>query len=243
MKHKRITYIFVLIAVLLLGGCGKKQDNTDINKLIASGENEKVIEMVNNGYDINANVDSPLKSIATQNEVNNCSPLYMACQSKNYDMIKFLLDNGADPNYSGYGLEYPFEVFMSKSYTDIDAFKLFLEKGADIEKHNIKIPLCALLSHYSKVDTAKQEIIEQEVLYLIDNGVIWRNDNLKEQYGGYSILHFVAATNRVEFMKTLLEYDEAKECLNSATNTGETPYDIAKANNQNDMCNILKQER
>lgn len=240
MKRIIMTCINIVLIISLMG-CGQMQKHTEINKLIANGENEKVIKMVEDGYKVNqTSQNSSIISFLTQNEGNEGSPLYTACEYKNYDMIKFLLENGADPNYSGYKREYPFEIFLSKAYTDEEAFELFLEKGADIEKYLIKSPVAALMSHYRRADADRQEIMERELRVLISSGVTWRNENLNEQYGGYSLLHFVAATDRTEFMKELLSYDEAAEYINTKTNMGETPYDIAKQNNQVEMCVLLK---
>lgn len=238
---RKIITIIISLFVFLLIGCSQNNENTKINALIVSGENEEAIQMINNGYDINQAQNSVAASILSQNEINEGSLLYTACKAKNYEMVKYLLMNGADPNYAGYIQEYPFEIFLSNSYVDEDAFNLFIEKGADLEKHMVKPPIIALMSHYPRVNVDKQEIIEREVKTLISHGVSWRNETLDEQYGGYSILHFVAATNRTDFMCELLSYDEAAQYIDSRTNTGETPYDIAKQNGQSEMCAVLKE--
>lgn len=236
---RKINVAIISLFVFSLIGCGRNHENTKINALIASGRNQEAIQMINNGYDINQVQNSVAASILSQNEINGGSLLYTACKAKNHEMVKYLLINGADPNYAGYNQEYPFEIFLGNSYTDEDAFNLFIEKGADFEKHMVKPPIIALMSHYPRVNIDKQEIIEREVKILISHGINWRNETLDEQYGGYSILHFVAATDRTDFMCELLSYDEAAQYINSRSNTGETPYDIAKQNGQPEMCAVL----
>lgn len=243
MGKLRIIGFSLMLTIILLTGCSSNQSHREINELIANGNNEEVIKLVEDGYDINKRYDNVVVSILTENDDFNCSPLYTACQVSNYEMIKFLLNNGADPNYSGYNTEYPLELFLSTSYNDKEAFDLFLEKGADIEKHEIKTPMCALMMHYARADKEHQEIIENEIRELISLGIDWRNDNLDEQYGGYSILHFVAVSDRVDFMQELLEDDEAADCINSVTASGKTPYNLAKQNNQEEMCKLLENQR
>lgn len=243
MGKLKVISLSLLVTAFLLGGCSNNQSHREINQLITNGDNEEVIKLVESGYDINKKCDNVVISILTENADFNCSPLYTACKTSNYEMIKFLLNNEANPNYSGYNTEYPFELFLSTSYNDKEAFDLFLEKGADIEKHGIKTPMCALMIHYAGADEEHQEIIEDELRELISLGISWRNENLDEQYGGYSILHFVAMSDRIEFMQELLEYNDAAEYLKSVTASGKTPYDLAKQNNQEEMCKLLENQR
>lgn len=79
------------------------------------------------------------------------------------------------------------------------------------------------------------------MLVLISEGVEWSNENEHRQYGGYSLLHYVASTDRVQFMEVLLSYPEAKEYINSKCDAGFTPYMFAEMNEQLDMCELLKQ--
>lgn len=221
-------------------GCGTKCSK--LNQLIKDGNNEEAKKIIDSGYNVNKKYVSDIFiSIITQNECVECTPLCTACECKNYEMIAYLLENNADPNMARYGTQYPFEIFLSHSYENEEIFNLFLEKGVDLEKHMIIPPEAALMSHYFLADPEYRDIMERELLVLISEGVEWSNENEHRQYGGYSLLHYVASTDRVQFMEVLLSYPEAKEYINSKCDAGFTPYMFAEMNEQLDMCELLKQ--
>ena len=212
-----------------------------LNTLIRDGNNELAKQLVKEGYPINKTKESNrLVSLLTQNERNENTPLYTACECNNREMIKYLLDNNANPNLRTYGREYPFEMFLMHCYEDEELFALFLAKGADIEKYMIKPPVAALMGHYHTADERHREIMQRELRELIKCGIKWRNDDMESQYGGYSLLHYVASTDRLDFMQELLYYNESRSCINTKTNTGYTPYALAKKNGEQQMCELLE---
>ena len=247
-------YIFImmlLITMLSLTGCGNKKEQEKLNKLIANLDNDEAKRLVDKGYSLNNTFTSDIiLSLISQNEYNGNTPLCTACRCENTEMIRYLLENGANPNITRFRQCYPLELFLSHSYdSDESLLELFIEKGVNVNKYEIRPPMVELMKHYDCPDDEaeaekieKREIVEREIKILIENGVKWQNDDMNTQYAGYSILHFVAATDRTDFMKELLTYENARNYINSQTSKGYTPLHFAAFNNERDMYNLLIQE-
>lgn len=221
-----------------------------LNSLIAANDNEAAKELVDKGYSLNDTFLSDMFiSILTQNEANEATPLYTACLNENNEMTRYLLENGANPNVTRFRREYPLVLYLENSYaSDESLLDLFIEKGVDLNRYEISPPMVALMKHYYRSDdeseaesTENREIIERELRVLIKNGLKWQNDDPYTQYDGYSILHFVAATDRTDFMRELLTYDNAMDYLNSQTSDGYTPLHFAAFNNEQAMYDFLIQ--
>ncbi|XP_041981279.1 ankyrin-1-like [Aricia agestis] len=80
---------------------------------------------------------------------NGESPLTLAIQGCNYDIVKYLLDNGADPHVKNIHNETPLKVALNVSHSEI--FKLILTI-TDINKIEPNIVLYACKPHYFKFE-------------------------------------------------------------------------------------------
>jgi ankyrin repeat protein len=150
-----------------------------------------------------------------------------AVDAGNYDMAKFLLDNGMDVNShqrfdDGSMIIIPWDNATSHGYFNI--IKLLLEYGADIDG-----------GHDPMIVTYAQGS-ERITKYLIDNGADVSAQNRK----GNTALHVAALNHRTANAKALLAADADPSIKNDE---GKTALDIAKAEGADEIVKLLEGAR
>ena len=136
-----------------------------------------------------------IKMLLESKNENNDTPLHVACINRYHDIVKVLLENGADmeaKNNSGYT---PLHIACEK---DVDkVVGILLEKGADIEALDNKERTPLILS--SEVDRDGGDI---PFKLLIEKGA---NIHATDMYG-YNTLHRVCEKGETELAMLLLKY-------------------------------------
>ena len=217
-----------------------------LNTYIVNGQNKEAIALIEKGIDLNKKNDvaDMICSKMTEGMVLNPLPLYMACYSGNTEMIHYLLDNGADPNITNYGYSYPLEEYLRTNYhLDASVVSHMIEVGVDVTKGRYDTPLFALIERYNRIKSEdSKKCLQEEALYLIDAGANWQADKVDVKNEGYTILHLVAPSDDTDFMKILLTYEQAKECLDVRDKKwGNTPIDLAREYNKTEMEQLLSE--
>jgi ankyrin repeat protein len=107
-------------------------------------------------------VEGLLKNRANVNAPGSCgrTPLYMACDSGRVDVVKLLLDKGADANASG-------ALSSAACQGHVELVKLLLDKGADVNARS-KEGWTPLLDHVANV--SGKGISFEVVKLLLDKG-------------------------------------------------------------------------
>lgn len=174
------------------------------SKLIAAIEDndiEKLEDLLNKP----GNVNSQPRIFSFNGTI---PPISYAARYGTYEMVKLLLENGADPNTNGFSNLKPLHWALSGSYKSVDnrfdIAKLLIQYGADI--HAISTggeTVVEGIFHSIEKDDEIEELEQYEfLLFLIENGVdIYANT----QYMDSNILFCAAYAGNVMVCKFLIE--------------------------------------
>ena len=130
-------------------------------------------------------------------DTNGETPLYLACENSHTELVKLLLEHGADANIkSEYGYT-PLYRACDKDNTEV--VKLLLEHGADVNsKDNYGNTLLYSACKNNNTELAK---------LLLEYGA---DVNNKNKYGG-TLLYWACLKNNTELVKLLLDYGAWKD--------------------------------
>lgn len=153
------------------------------------------------------------------------------------DLVKFLLDRGADPSLGGSKLNTPLHRIFQCDGVHVDiyikTFKLLIDNGANIHARNYEgqTPL-----HYAVSSTEMLECIE----ILLDKGANVNEQDNKGDTPLHRYAHDLFYEDEIDYAHLLLKRGAY---LNVKNNKGETPLDIAKSKeNVNDKLVTLLSE-
>lgn len=220
------------------------KDANKIQQYIENNQNAEAIAMIEAGYDVNQ-VDSKselLYSIFTQGDHETETPLYTACRVGNKEMILYLLENGADPNLKNEACEYPLEEYLVEHMGEDDGIiEAFVDAGVDLNLGRTVTPFCAIMNAFSCAEKEYQDIYEKQAVYMLEHGANWvcESDSQVLRYQGYTPLHFIALTNRVDTMERFLAFDDAKKYIDAKDEFGDTALLNAARSHQNDIYQML----
>ena len=246
MRNKKI-HIFILLAViiLVLGSLlvmGVFQiapyvQSAKLCRMINAGSTESAIEYIEKVADVNE-YSAPLwiRRILNMVEDDIDLPLVVACKEGNMQVVKALLEHGADPNLYLDGNWSPMEAtFISKKPDRLAIAKLLIQYGADVDaygSHMSGLFHQLLLYSYSSSDT-NEELKEQEecILFLLSSGASPIDDD------GNTIMHYVCSSNHVDFISTLTA--DYGELLDYRNRQNKTPLMWAIARKSEDAVDFL----
>lgn len=195
-------------------------------------------------------------SILTQGGVDTRTPLYSACKSNNLEMIRYLLEQGADPNFGEKADIYPLEIYCELgNSTEENGVELLLSYGADPNLYISVPPVFHLVSNlinlhrddkYQKTDYIKEgkqeqyNMICQELMDLIDSGANLCRDSIEYDDRVYDcILHDLAYIGESELLVMILDDYNGIKFINLQKENGDTPLMVAAKEGYSETCKIL----
>ena len=146
----------------------------------------------------------------------------LAIQEENIEMVRLLLENGANIDQTDELGNTP--LFITAYKGNIGMVNLLLEKGAKIDQ-------ATKLGHNPLLIAANKEDTEMVKLLLEYGADINHQDN-----EGFTALHLAALKGRTEMVKLLLEYGAD---INRQDNSGKTPLLFAVDKKNIEMLNLL----
>ena len=179
-------------------------NNQDIFKYIYKDDIQSVKNYIDSGYDLNIKEDEY-----------DCTPLIYATKYKRVEIIKLLLNAGADTNIQNNVGD---TALIIAAYDNIEIVKLLLSVGADINKQN-KYGNTALIRVVS--NNNNNEITE--LLLYAGSDIDKQNDE------GETALICAAYNNNKENIELLLNYHADEFILN---NYGGSFYDYLNIDNR-----------
>ena len=187
--------------------------DTDLILAAASGNFSKLKQIVASGIDVNN----------ARNE-HNATPLFMAAHEKYTEIVKYLLEKGADPNIKIKLGATPLFVAVQKQ-PDVEIIESLLKAGADpnIQDHEGSTPLIIAASENGNKKTAQ---------LLIDHNA--RVDLANDK--NITALYFAAQNGYTQFVKILID---AGADTDIAMEQGATPLFIAAQLGHNKIAEML----
>ena len=211
---------FVLVLAIVFFNMTAYAQSFKLCNMIKAGGTEHAIEYIEKVSDVNE-YSAPLwiRRILNMLEDDIDLPLIVACEEGDLQVVKALLEHGADPNHYLDGSWSPMEAtFISKKPNRLAIANLLIQYGADVDaygSHTSGLFHELRIYAHSTGDTT-EEIKEQEecILFLLSSGAspIDKND--------YTIMHYICRTNHIEFISALAEdYDELLDYRNQQKQT------------------------
>ena len=183
-----------------------------LERAVKSDDLKTVREIIkSNPHLVNSSIDS-----------SGNTPLYYVVKKGNIEIVKLLLENGADPNTPDSAGETP--LSLAVGYRHIEIVKLLLENGADPNIPDSKRR--ALL--YQTVQYGFKEIAELLLTY-------GANPNAKGG-SGFTPLHWAVQKNNPEMVDLLLNHGAN---INEKGISGETPLSFALTYRDIEIINLL----
>lgn len=145
-------------------------------------------------------------------------PLNMV--NKSLAATKLLIEKGADPNEHGDG------NVLALHDASIEVIKYLISMGADVNR--IGYEACTPIMYEVYMHN------HENVQILIANGA---DVNYQSAYDGYTSLHWAARKGDLQLVQLLLKNGAT---INVQNNKKQTPLDLAKENNQEDVFVYLK---
>ena len=231
-KYSIIFVLFIIIIICLIfftkNSLKNISDNKYIDELNLAIENNnisKIDKYLSVKRNINIISNSKLCNDETYIEVSCISPLDTAAVVGNYNIVKKLIDNGADVNFSN-------PLFMAVGSDNLDEIykivELLLSKGADPNKYSSVPVISNLISNpkaFISKDEESKKIIYKTFKLLIDNGAtIEFNTDIEPliitatRYNNYYIVEYLIKEKKVD--------------VNIKDNMGKTALDYAKNNSK-----------
>ena len=146
----------------------------------------------------------------------NKTPLAVACQTKQIDVVQFLLEKGARPN----------EVAFFNCDSNMDYIKLLLQYGGDV---NILISV----NEYSLIYEAYSHKNKDLLRYLIEEA--HADINIKSRTG-WTLLHFTAQAGKLDYVEYLIDHGAD---IDAQDNDGNSPFMLACLSNRVDVYKYL----
>ena len=233
--------IFVVVAIILVAAIPVRivtaaNKIAHLCQLIENGENEAAIEAAKGIRDLNA-PSTIFPRFVSFIEGKVTTPLVQACETGNAEMIVWLLEHGAKVDYAPGAIEYPLEIFCDNGTgAGTDALEKLLEYGADPELYRYRPPLFRLMQTLRHRSDETYDTGVEMTLLLLDKGAKWRDPK-----DGFTVFHFAAMQRNTDFLKALLERDQAADYINMKDDEGQTPLDIAEKFGNTECARILQE--
>ncbi|AUD40332.1 ankyrin repeat family protein [Flamingopox virus FGPVKD09] len=170
-----------------------------------------------------ASVKTYLEKGVNPNEKNkdNCTMLYIAVEHRHIDIIKLLLDRGADPN-----------IYSSNCMTPLHSVAVIIPIGKILKlitKYGNLVTLTNYLSTFFVYNESKNLEIAK---MLIQNGALVKTNNMKN----ITPLHIASSSGSYKMVELLLSHGANVNALNSY---GETPLHYSVSSNDLNVTGLL----
>lgn len=138
MKGKKIFRIILLsvAAFLLLNALYVSYEKIQCRRMINAIENNDIEKLERILKFSNPNCTTEAAMVSAMSQTGRYTPLGEACKTGDFEMVKLLVENGADVNYSRFSQSLPITMlFWEEAEPNrMEILKVLMEAGADPEK-------------------------------------------------------------------------------------------------------------
>ncbi len=206
---KRIYICIILIGILF--SCTPPSYN-DLITAIENSDQKLLLKYIDKGIDLNNNSEGEF-------------PLFFALKRSSYDIIKILVDNGADVNIKNEKGQTP--IYRCYLFERDRLTKLFAENGGDV---NFQVEVDG------KTKPAIIDLIEKGNEELAKTFLLANQDLTITGIKNRSIMHMIAFYSSLDFMKLAIEVGVPMNYINDR---GFSPLVQALRGNHFDKARIL----
>ena len=247
---KYIILLIIFIFIILFAGLSifiadtPYRNSRKLQSAIKENDVEKVQKLLDDGVDPNV-TDIPISKFWRIFETHADTPLAIACEYGNYDIVKLLIDYGATTDVLEYiGWSPLHRTLFKYDRDDLKIVKLLLENGADLEMDGGTIPLVEAVYMFPKTysydnnkivwgnydDQAARDITEIVKLIIGD-----KTPNY--QFSGRTLLMTAIENENIPLIKYFLSF----ECDLNITDihNGKTAYDYAVETGNQEIIDLL----
>jgi ankyrin repeat protein len=153
--------------------------------------------------------------------------LMRAVKNNDPNRVRELIGQGVDVNEPDANQDVPLIMAAYKGYTEV--VQQLLEAGADVSAVDPGMKATAL---HAAAYAGNAEAAKLLIDYKIDI-------DRQGPYNGYTALHDAIWQNNVETARILID---AGANLTIKSNAGETPLDLARSGNRNDIAALIKRK-
>ena len=190
------------------------QKDTSLFEAILSQDLSKIQELIDRGYDVNEQ---------HWNIAEGLTPLIQAINLGRVEVVRILLEVGADVHLSQYAEDTP--LGLATSLNNLDIVKLLLKAGANPNNGGVGGDPLERAVEMGSVDLVKTLIEAGANIY-------------RQSEGSRTLLMIAAADGHIEIVKILIK---AGAVINFADEDGETALDKARFNGHQEVLNYLLQ--
>jgi len=195
--RRGLILFFALHFMLMLSSCGSQKINR-LNEAIDNQNYEEFQKYLDESLDLE---EQPFPDFYyAMSELHYQTPLQRACRVGNYQMVKDLVDAGANVNYTDDVAPYSPLMYavMSSSQENFEIVKFLVEKGASVTYREEEYGDDALWKIILDDSTPN---MEQMIDFLVENGAdIYYKDNLNS-----TLLHHAAGKGNTRAIRFLLQ--------------------------------------
>jgi len=214
--------------------------------VLRNGDEEMIVLLIENGADVNSTIDRGRYL------------LYQVAETKNLNMMKLLLEHGADPNAVNSWLVSESVIFLALDTKNIDMAELLLKYGANVDAKDVfgnpiltKVPIQnvewvrLLLRHGADANSREKfrgpvlvKAVKGEVVEVVSLLLAYGADANARDTEWKSVLHLAVEKKNVDIVRLLLSKNAN---VNASEKDGKTILSIAIRKGNREIIRLLKE--